>query len=38
MVKVRPVSGTGNFHYDEALADTGYITDYRIKSWFEDAK
>lgn len=26
------------FHYDEALADTGYIIDYRVRSWFEDSK
>lgn len=26
------------FHYDEALADTGYIIDYQVRSWFEDSK
>jgi hypothetical protein len=32
------MGGTTYIHYDEALADTGYITDYKIKSWFEDHK
>ena len=30
------MGGTTYIHYDEALADTGYITDYKIRSWFED--
>ena len=32
------MGGTTYIHYDEALADTGYITDFRIQSWFEDNK
>lgn len=32
------MGGTTYIHYDEALADTGHITDFRIKSWFEDIK
>jgi hypothetical protein len=32
------MGGTTYIHYDEALADTGYITDYKIQSWFEDNK
>ena len=32
------MGGTTYIHYDEALADLGYITDYKIRSWFEDAK
>ena len=30
------MGGTTYIHYDEALADSGYITDYKIRSWFED--
>lgn len=30
------MSGSSMIHYDEALAEEGAITDYRIKSWFED--
>lgn len=36
--KTLTMGGTTFIHYDEALADTGYITDYKIRSWFEDAK
>jgi len=32
------MGGTTYIHYDEALADTGHITDFRIKSWFEDVR
>jgi hypothetical protein len=32
------MGGTTYIHYDEALADTGYITDYKVRSWFEDSK
>jgi len=32
------MGGTTYIHYDEALADTGYITDYKVKGWFEDSK
>jgi hypothetical protein len=32
------MGGATQFHYDEALADAGHITDYRIQSWFEDVK
>jgi hypothetical protein len=30
------MGGTTYIHYDEALADTGYITDYKVRGWFED--
>lgn len=30
------MSGSSMIHYDEALGEEGPITDYRIKSWFED--
>ena len=30
------MNGVQSIHYDEALADGGLITDYRIVSWFED--
>lgn len=30
--------GVTDLHYDEALADTGTITSYRIASWFEDTR
>ena len=32
------MGGATQFHYDEALADAGHITDSRIHSWFEDVK
>jgi hypothetical protein len=32
------MGGTTFIHYDEALADLGYVTNYKIRSWFEDAK
>ena len=32
------MGGNSQIHYDEALADTGHVTDFRIKSWFEDNK
>jgi len=30
------MGGETVIHYDEALADQGYIIDYKVKSWFED--
>lgn len=30
------MGGSSVIHYDEALAEEGPITDFRIKSWFED--
>lgn len=30
------MGGTTYIHYDEALADTGHITDFKIQNWFED--
>ena len=30
------MGGTTYIHYDEALADAGYITDFKIRNWFED--
>ena len=32
------MGGNSVIHYDEALADTGHVTDFRIKSWFEDVR
>jgi hypothetical protein len=32
------MNGVTSIHYDEALADGGLITDYRIVSWFEDER
>jgi hypothetical protein len=32
------MGGATVIHYDEALADMGYITDYKTRSWFEDTK
>jgi hypothetical protein len=32
------MTGVQSIHYDEALADGGLITDYRIVSWFEDER
>jgi hypothetical protein len=32
------MNGVQSIHYDEALADGGLITDYRIVSWFEDER
>jgi hypothetical protein len=32
------MNGVQALHYDEALADGGLITDYRIVSWFEDER
>jgi hypothetical protein len=32
------MNGVQTIHYDEALADGGLITDYRIVSWFEDER
>jgi hypothetical protein len=32
------MNGVQAIHYDEALADGGLITDYRIVSWFEDER
>jgi hypothetical protein len=31
------MTGVQAVHYDEALADGGLISDYRVVSWFEDA-
>lgn len=36
--KTITMGGSTFIHYDEALADTGHITDFRIQSWFEDVK
>jgi type II secretory pathway pseudopilin PulG len=30
------MTGVTNLHYDEALADGGFINSYKIVSWFED--
>jgi hypothetical protein len=30
------MNGHTSVHYDEALSDGGFISDYRIVSWFED--
>ncbi len=30
------ITGVQSIHYDEALADSGLISDYKIVSWFED--
>jgi hypothetical protein len=30
------MSGVQSVHYDEALADGGLITDYKVVSWFEE--
>ena len=32
------MTGVQAVHYDEALADGGLISDYKIVSWFEDAR
>jgi hypothetical protein len=32
------MGGTTYIHYDEALADMGYIIDYKVRSWFEDSQ
>jgi hypothetical protein len=32
------MGGKTVIHYDEALAEEGYIVDYRARSWFEDTK
>ncbi len=32
------MGGSTHIHYDRALADIGRITDFRVKSWFEDWK
>lgn len=32
------MTGLQAIHYDEALADDGLISDYRIVSWFEDSR
>lgn len=32
------MTGVQTVHYDEALADGGLITDYRVSSWFEDVR
>jgi hypothetical protein len=32
------MGGSTHIHYDRALADEGKITDFRVKTWFEDAQ
>lgn len=32
------MNGVQQVHYDEALADGGLISDYKVVSWFEDAR
>ena len=32
------MTGVQSVHYDEALADSGLISDYKIVSWFEDVR
>lgn len=32
------MTGVTNLHYDEALADTGLINNYKIVSWVEDTR
>ena len=32
------VTGVQSVHYDEALADGGLISDYKVVSWFEDVR
>jgi hypothetical protein len=32
------VTGNQSIHYDESLAGAGLITDYKLVSWFEDAR
>lgn len=32
------MTGVQSVHYDEALGDGGLISDYKIVSWFEDAR
>jgi hypothetical protein len=32
------MTGVQSVHYDEALADGGLITDYKIVSWYEDER
>jgi len=32
------MGGKTVIHYDEALAEDGYIVDYRARSWFEDTR
>lgn len=32
------LTGTQSVHYDEALAESGLICDYKLASWFEDEK
>jgi hypothetical protein len=34
--KTVTMTGVTNVHYDEALAAAGFVTDYKIASWFED--
>jgi hypothetical protein len=34
--KTAVMTGVTNLHYDEALGDSGRISDYKIVSWFED--
>jgi hypothetical protein len=30
------MNGNSDIHYDEALSGDGYVTDYKVASWFED--
>jgi hypothetical protein len=32
------MTGVQSVHYDEALGDGGLVSDYRVASWFEDAR
>lgn len=32
------MTGVQSIHYDEALADRGLISDYKVVSWFEDTR
>jgi hypothetical protein len=32
------MTGVQSVHYDEAMADGGLISDYKIASWFEDVR
>ena len=36
--KTVTMTGVTNLHYDEALASTGIINNYKIVSWFEDTR
>jgi hypothetical protein len=36
--KTTTMNGVTNLHYDEALAATGILNNYKIVSWFEDTR